>query len=360
MQNKLPEDSDLYNRWKEIYEDAELERILTKYEEEKEKAREMAAFYRDRIESEKVHANERAVDCLREILHKKLFNAQCLWRAERLDIPLKNTWAIQAYASNIFRCDFLEPITREEIDEYIRYWLSERYKDFPETVAQDHERLKAYYLGHKYNALNETLDAALYAGDHYPHWYAWYDECFGTNGLLTLEDVRGYKESVYLMAYRKAKNIDNSKGREAWKNLHLRKQLMPLPDQLLQFAEATGDVRMLAYFKDLLLSSQEVEDHRAESALMYLQSIFHRQVPVEANADWRIGIDQAAHADQQKQALKCLPEVYEAYLKEGYFYDKFFDQKKWDNDQRIMNNLENNLETGRRYIEENPEEFKGY
>ena len=55
---------------------------------------------------------ERAEKGLWEIQQKKLFIKQCLWRAEKIELPdIKISYDFQYWEQNIKNCPFLEPVT---------------------------------------------------------------------------------------------------------------------------------------------------------------------------------------------------------------------------------------------------------
>lgn len=353
------EKSSLLKHLHETYVERDIEGIIKQYTKGKQEAEKLGRYWRDKVLREQRLIEERAVECLKEILHKKLFNAQCLWRAGQLDLPLKNTLEISAYERNLFRCRFLEPITRQELDEYIKYWLSDSFMDFPLLVAQDYHRLKSYVTGQKHHVINEMADKLLHHDAHYPNWYAWYDDRFNTKELLTLKDQRGVLEQKLVAAYNMSHNLDFSKTIEALKNIDLNKRtLIPSPELFHEFAVTLEDTRMLSYFRDLHHHRNTMETEEADQAITYLNDVFYRNIPVAAHEDWRQGVLLAAYEDLQKQALKHLPTLYEEYLSQDYFYDRYFDEHKWHSDQETVEHWEKIFEEGRNYIKENPD-FKG-
>ncbi|MEP7170139.1 MAG: hypothetical protein ABI855_12270, partial [Bacteroidota bacterium] len=71
---------------------------------------------------------DRAEKGLWEIQQKKLFIQQCLWRAEKAELPeIKVCHDFQYWEHNIKNCPFLEPVTEDEVELYIGYILTDDY-----------------------------------------------------------------------------------------------------------------------------------------------------------------------------------------------------------------------------------------
>ena len=130
-----------------------------------------------------------AHDHLGNIQQKKLFDMQCLWRAEKIELPgIYISADFRVWEHNILNCPFLEPISREDIDLYAQYLLHEN----PETGWwwgaeenwQEHDEIIEAY-----NTDNENRN--------FPEWYDFYNGRRGTGVNMTLPDIRGEKEGIY-------------------------------------------------------------------------------------------------------------------------------------------------------------------
>ena len=65
-----------------------------------------------------------------QIQHKKLFDLECLWRAEQIKIAeVEQTWDFRYWEDHLERCPFLPPITEDEIDTYVDYLMSDLYEE---------------------------------------------------------------------------------------------------------------------------------------------------------------------------------------------------------------------------------------
>jgi hypothetical protein len=97
---------------------------------------------------------------------KKLFDAQCLWRAEQLSIPqVEICYDFKIWEKDILNCPFLEPISEDDLALYTQYLLQVnpgegRYG--PEDNWQDHS-----LIINAYKTNNENWE--------FPEWYDFYN-----------------------------------------------------------------------------------------------------------------------------------------------------------------------------------------
>ena len=67
------------------------------------------------------------------IQQKKLFNQQCLWRAEKITLPeVEITADFQYWEEHIKVCSFLEPITEDEFNIFVDYFNDPNYDPYDE------------------------------------------------------------------------------------------------------------------------------------------------------------------------------------------------------------------------------------
>ena len=122
------------------------------------------------------------------ILQKKLFDLQCLWRANQIKLEGINiSWDFDMWRDNIMNCPFLEPITKEEIERYQAFLQQdEDYYEFNDVDCQDYDQIKAEYNG------NDEDYCIM------PDWYEYHNLVTGNSSLLLLPDTRGEKEDFYI------------------------------------------------------------------------------------------------------------------------------------------------------------------
>lgn len=142
------------------------------------------------------------------ILHKKLFNLQCLWRAEMIDLPMiEYTRDFEYFIDNIWDCPYIEPITEEELDLAIRFLLEEQDFTYPDfTEWQDYNCFKVWDTQDDED--DEERDTTFEKLKYYdypvpiPDFYTYYDNYFKTSHLFNLPDKRWAKEKYYFDAIR--------------------------------------------------------------------------------------------------------------------------------------------------------------
>lgn len=162
-------------------------------------------------DQEKLKHVEFASKVLEQLLQKKLFNMQLLWRANRLRIPeIKISDDFTIYGRYITECPFLENITDQEVAILRQYMQSFNFE-------MDDYGIGLTFEGQDYAFLLEQDE-----GGHrhnMPEFYEFYDGLMGTFYLLDLPDERGPLEKKYMSARRnKWKASQSEKQKEEMAN----------------------------------------------------------------------------------------------------------------------------------------------
>jgi hypothetical protein len=258
----------------------------------------------------------RAEQGLWEIQQKKLFIKQCLWRAEKIELPeIKACHDFQYWEHNIKNCPFLEPITEDEVELYTGYILTDDFTfEFdPFFSKQDYEGFKDEYMNSD-------------DGGYYPEWYSYYDMRKGTGVYLTLPDVRGEKEKKYLQAYsaheKEIKEVTAAINPPGPKSMGYYK----IMNFVLDFFEENEDERTVELMKQTCYSyeskvkresGEDYDDEPsanrdARHALRELEYIPFK-VPVEAYYDWKQGLARALYTYETQQVAAAMKLVFEDY-----------------------------------------------
>lgn len=156
-------------------------------------------FFRKRLFDE--HFFEIAKDAIYAIQQKKLFDAQCKWRAGLLEIPeITISYEFAYWGENIKRCPFITPINESEIKILADFLLSNNNTEslFTNQRWQDYDAYKQDAL------LNEGDSTIL------PSWYQFYDEQLGNENLLLLPDIKTKQEQQYIELGKKENRPDLS------------------------------------------------------------------------------------------------------------------------------------------------------
>ncbi len=245
----------------------------------------------------------RAEKALFFIQQKKLFDLQCLWRAEQAEVPgVLHSAAFLDLEENIRSLDFLSPITADEL-QLLKDWLMD-YKAsqnmYPIEGWQHYDRFvhnnrEQWCLPSLYRYMNlKTNTASLWR---------------------VLPDTRGQKEEVYSRASRQArypkKDDDRAEG-EPTAPIDPRPRLYGDDREYAKFATAFEDHRTNEYrqaYEDMRVIG---DDHELDMAIETLQ---HAEGPVamEAHENWSDAIIYAAWKYERKQLMACLDVAYENY-----------------------------------------------
>ena len=131
-----------------------------------------------------------AAEHLQAIQQKKLFDAQCLWRAEQLEIAeVEIAFDFEVWERKIFQCPFISPVSRADVDLYI---------DFLKENCNPEQDKYAQWQGCYYD-FRETPEGLATGEDctEIPMWYVYHNRITGHGQYLALPDIRGEKETHY-------------------------------------------------------------------------------------------------------------------------------------------------------------------
>ncbi len=224
------------------------------------------------------------------IQRKKLFNLECLWRAEKIELAgVEQTWDFRYWEHHLERCPFLPPITDEELEAYTDFVLSGQLED---------EDMMSW------ESLRFLLNTDKEDGPEYPEWYAFYDARFDTPSLFDLPDIRGEKEAFYRrLSYEKEQEKRNEMDKAA----------PPNDDAIEAFIRRFEDKKLLRYFQAVVRYNMRHEDEEVESAIEMLECS-EEPVPMEASGSWRDGLIKAADNYHRKKLSEGVRTAYREYL----------------------------------------------
>jgi len=252
-----------------------------------------------------------------EIQQKKLFDLQCQWRAEKVEIKeIRITYDFYYWEKHILDCPFLSPVTREEVNLYTQYLRSSNFE-------------KELGWLQRWQDYNEIKDAYNSEEDNLPEWYEFHNGRTGASSFLLLPDVRGDKEEFYLSLWREEAH---GKAEKAKKEAAELKELteaagisLPLNESLpsLDYYKHGWLTWFVSTFEDK--ETQKVfeqyggernyhsdYDEFVEQDLRMLRDA-EEQVPIEAWYDWKEAIHRTAHKYMTEKIIETLPLAFEQY-----------------------------------------------
>lgn len=295
-----------YRNFFEKYHPKSVENFIREYANQKAKWLQYGPEYVDFNEREDLRWINEALEHLGIIQQKKLFDAQCLWRAEKVTYPgVEICHDFLMWGEAPLYCPFIEPVNRDEVEMYMQYLGGENI-DFELGWLegwQDYEQLKEAH---------QTEEESR----NYPEWYDFHSGRTGTGVYITLPDIRGEKEQVYANLARKEKQEENREKIEQWEQTREKRPWMPGVHQMdltRYFVNTFEDKQTQEYFeaytrgfrnRDEELELQEVIDDMLTS---------EEPVPIESHWDFREALYKAHHRFRARKIIEYLPETFEQY-----------------------------------------------
>ncbi|MCX6350683.1 MAG: hypothetical protein NTX03_02355 [Bacteroidetes bacterium] len=249
---------------------------------------------RQKEESKNSKQLTNAYEALWEIQQKKLFDLQCLWRAEEVTIPsIESTLDFIYWEKNIAECNVITCITIEDINLYVDYVNSDFYT---EALATD--------TWQDYDAYKEALNAGIY---NLPAWYEFNDSQTQNRFFEDLPDIRGHKEKAYTNMFGTIEEHHNSNKNELpWLDIYSR-------GVMENFIKQNENKNLLqafkAYERDLKKRNQYIT---VEAALEVLKDA-EEPVSIPAGGDWQQQIIQAAIEYKKSVLINNIYFIFDEY-----------------------------------------------
>ncbi|PTT66912.1 MULTISPECIES: hypothetical protein [unclassified Chryseobacterium] len=290
-----------------IYQKYSMENFCKAYANIKASGLKWGEMYRRLNEEKQNEWIDAAFRHLSIIQQKKLFDAQCLWRAGQLEIKeIDITFDFRAWEEDILNCSFIAPITQQEVDWYCQYF-SQNNAEFEQDWLQDwqdYDGIKAAYENN-----NENRD--------FPEWYDYHNGKTGNGVLLILPDIKGKKERFYQNLC-----IEDSQRHTPpvpyVTDPELEKPYMNIFDinlhiALAQILEDKQTRKLITEYLKGTEHHHTYENERANENLQYLSEIKDEQIPIEAHEDYRIALSRAVENYKLKKTIEHLPLAFQKY-----------------------------------------------
>lgn len=299
----------------------------------------------DQMQYSERHAAElhtEAYQRLWDIQQKKLFDLQCRWRAKEIDLPGVNIYQqFSEWESHPERCDFLPPITPDEVELYHAYLLSPECLD-----AADHYSDWRPHNWQNYADAHLTEEPPFDPDDFYRDdeaslnnfhpgylpWYRYYDRHHGTD-MLALPDLRGERQKYYANLYLKATHARQAAEKAAAAGATPPEPAhpdAPAPDRdrrpmwhhydwdevFDEIAETFDPTPRLRQLKEAMNAGLDHRDNVNDEVNKAFEVLVEAEelIPLEAAADdWRAALIEAATDLRKRWLAKALTAVYEQY-----------------------------------------------
>ena len=271
-------------------------------------------FYREAYESFHSECMSWAEFVIKMVLQKKLFNLQCLWRAEKIDLSpfVEVSRDFEYWSKNIMVCPFVEPVTPNDIDIATSF-LKNEWFCIPNWYDkwQDYSSFKAQRVNDQNLLRNETANIS----SKMPCFYYFYDSKTDSEHILDLPDIRGEKERKYEDAYFEKYRQDFAEQLSNINNITTADKPLLTVTATADFLKFIADIedrdtKEAFFYKNAIPANEE--NFELEKNLELLKKI-KEPVEIPASSDWQEGIAQAVRAFKQRKALEFLPYVYDLY-----------------------------------------------
>ncbi|MEI8203301.1 MAG: hypothetical protein WCH34_09835, partial [Bacteroidota bacterium] len=291
------------------YESSSVDSFIEDYANKKVRIIEWGPKYIEWEEKEQLQWLEQAFEGIKEIQQKKLFDIQCLWRANKIQLKdILILWDFKDWERDILNCPFIPAVTQDEVDLYIQYLQSfnyERNAYWRWEQWQDYDEIKEAY--HTDNA-----------NRNFPEWYDFYNSRKGTGVYLTFPDLKGDKEKHYYEILRK--DYSENHPEEIKKQKELEKQIDRRPflnyqygDEIQWFVDTFEDEKTQEY-SELGRGIRSLDDYDFEWAdeKALLEDILE-PLPVEAWHDWKEALHRTADNYRRAKIAEAMPLAFDKY-----------------------------------------------
>jgi hypothetical protein len=261
--------------------------------------------YADNIEFDGVKWVYSAFEHLQTIQQKKLFDVQCLWRAEKLIIKeVEICVDFRLWENNILNCPFIEPVSIEDIELYQQYLHQENKEPLGWMESwQEYKEIKEAY-----NTNNENRN--------FPEWYDFHNGRTGKGVLMTLPDIRGEKEEFYIELSRQKHRVENAAKNEEWERTRDKRQWLQSYDakHMEWFVNTFENKESQRLYKAYQWNDRN--DGKKEILEEDLALLFSTDepVPISAHYDWTEAVKIAAEKYRTKKIIEAIPEAWEQYM----------------------------------------------
>ena len=297
------EKSEAIQNYFKNYLPSSVESFIKNYVHEKYMWHNFSDLYKDSIDDEGLQWVEAASVHLGYILQKKLFDAQCLWRAEKVIFEGVELCAdFKVWESNVLNCPFIDPISREDIELYAAY-LQQNNVDLcePESWQEYEEIIEAYKTD------NES--------SNFPEWYEFHNGRTGNGILMSLPDIRGEKENFYIELTREQLREANKEENELWEKNRDKRPFINFYDEhtMKWFVTTFENKEVQTLYKDYTFANR----HRDEEIdwMQIIKELLHADeyIPIESHVDCLEGLKIAYERYRCKKIAEALPAAFEEY-----------------------------------------------
>jgi hypothetical protein len=287
------------------YNPASVESFIRSYKWLKSFLMQHGKYWLEKEENETLQWINAAQKHLGYIQQKKLFDAQCLWRAEQLSLPeVEITTDFEMWEHDVLHCPFIEPLTASDVDLYVRY-LQQDNIDFEMGWFQNWQDYRE--IKEAYHSENENRN--------FPEWYEFHINNKGGSYLLSLPDVRGEKENFYMSIAQKHYREQNKEKMEEFERTRDKRPFLQsaYDATFMRYFISTFENKELLEYYNAYRKTQEIENREEIENIIRVFFSEKDLIPIEAHYDWREAIRKAYNTYKAKKIAEFLPDAFEEY-----------------------------------------------
>lgn len=290
----------------EQYNSSSVNSFIKSYVLQKYQAFKFADLYASELERQETLWIYQAEKHLEVILQKKLFDLQCAWRAEQIELEgVEICFDFTVFEHDIFNCTIIDEITQEEIELYSDFLKSGNASRYDDGEWQD-------YLAYKEEYISDTDESSI------PEWYEYHNLKTGKGSLLLLPDIRGEKEEFYIDLFREESRKEYEKEQAENPTVYdKRPYLSSYEDDILNLFYTSFENREFRkLWKNYRLYSKRSEDGMNEHLEEMLREMGKatENIPIEGHYDYAQAIELAYNKYFFGKIAECLPIAHQQYL----------------------------------------------
>lgn len=308
---KMLEENDSITEYLKQFNEHSVKSFFDSYLTKKYQWYKFGNFYRDQLEKEREQWIMTAHEHLENILHKKLFDLQCLWRANEIKLEgVEICFDFQNIGADIFNCNFIDDITEQEIEMYQDYLMKggvnhEMWIDCLDL--QDYDEIKDSYN-------NENSDY------NFPEWYDFHNVRTGNSSLLLLPNIRGEEEEFYINLHFKNQRENTAKEIESG----VKQAFIPDPRPYFNYYDKEQIKFFVSTFEKKEFQNKykyytegfenNFEEHQDIDEIFMKMNDINEPIPIKAHYDFRQALIQAYNEYRNKKIAEHMPIVHKQYL----------------------------------------------
>jgi hypothetical protein len=326
--------------------------FINRYSEMKLKCLEKKEKQDDDEEKEEIDWMDTAYAHLRVIQHKKLFDMQCQWRADKITLlDVEITDAFMLWTDDILNCPHIEPINDEEIAWYKEFLLSD-------GSSIDSSR---WFSRQDFDEIKNLLLTEPNKDEYYPQYFDFHNRKTGNDIYLSLPDLAKEREEKWRKMYHAKLRAEDKLHKPEPGSITLEEVNMihhNMDTTAHAFAHTYENKKVqqaLATFNKLVANKQTNQDLEKLELLIYGLWKYDSKEIFDSSLHWKDALKTAHKKHMCKTLIPYLETAYEAYCFKRQTGVKEALPDMYFNYQPMVNTIKKHYDEGIAWNEQHPE-----